>query len=246
MTPSHRSRAATSSPACGSSRSHIAGRRASSQASPILRDCPADSVRAGIEASRPVRPTRSSAEIASSTGRRIARSPKQRFSVAESSGYRAGEWPSRPTWARRSRRSPRRSQPRTVPVPDRTARRPATRCRRLVFPAPFGPRTPTTLPSSTSRSTPARTGNCPSSATTARSVTAGAMGPKKPTLAGPGRISEGRPGSAAAQRRVFDTAARSDSTISSTISLKSTLRRHPRMRSALEASPTSASTSAGR
>ena len=86
MTPSHRSRAATSSPACGSSRSQSAGRRASSQARPILRDWPADSVRAGIEPSRPVRPTRSSADAASSTGRRMARSPKQRFSVAESAG----------------------------------------------------------------------------------------------------------------------------------------------------------------
>ena len=59
--------------------------------------------------------------------------------------------------------------------PEVTASRPAQVRSRLVLPAPFGPRTTTTSPGSTERSTPERAGNRPASATAERRWTAGAM-----------------------------------------------------------------------
>ena len=132
--------------------------------------------------------------------------------AARRPGWRTGR--SRPPSARRrgGRRGPAgppghgprsgpatRSQPSTTASPEVTDSRPAQARRRLVLPAPFGPRTTTTSPGATVRSTPERAGNRPASATAARRWTAGAMawrpcyggrgarGQAGPRAAGPGR-----------------------------------------------------------
>ena len=130
---------------------------------------------AGVRRRRPVSPSRSTA---SSPAGRAGRRP----------GWRTAG--SRPPSARR--RGGRRG--RGGPPGDRTAgavldqvaaehdrlargdgHQPAHVRSRLVLPAPLGPRTTTTSPGATVRSTPERAGNRPASATAARRWTAGAM-----------------------------------------------------------------------
>src|SRR5580698_320651 len=65
--------------------------------------------------------------------------------------------------------------PRTSAWPEVTGKRPAQARRRLVLPAPLAPTTTTTSPVLRERSTPARAGKRPASATAARNWTTGAM-----------------------------------------------------------------------
>ena len=157
-------------PAIGSSSRSTRLSAARSIASSSLRLSPCDSSPAAHH-SRSVSPTRSIAQVARATASRTAVARRQilivppiaasadrrTFSCADSSGKTFETWNVRPipAFARRYGGCSVMSTPSSSMVPLVGRRRPETRLKSVVFPAPFGPITARSSPSRTSSSTSA-------------------------------------------------------------------------------------------
>ena len=164
-----------SSPVVGSSRNSTRGRVSRLDARSRRRRIPPEYVRAGRSAAS-ARSKRSSSSFArrrASAAERSNRRPNiWRFSRPVSISSTAANWPVSPNSSRTPAASWTTSRPNTSARPASGASNVASTRTRVVFPAPFGPNSPKTVPSSTSRSTPASAVVVPKRLTTPSTWTA--------------------------------------------------------------------------
>ena len=153
------SRPRGSSPVVGSSRKRIRGLPVSALARSSLRRMPPEYVlttRSAASASSNCSSRSSARRRASALGNWYSRPKSQRFSLPVRFSSTAAYWPESPMRRRICCAWRTTSRPATVACPE-SGRRSVARIRTVVvFPAPFGPSKPSTVPSATVRSSPSR------------------------------------------------------------------------------------------